>query len=141
MLYVRKHFYNNGQLQWLELLNDEIPEGEQKTWYENGQPCLREFHRNGKVEGIRQIKYDNGNIDTMAQYRNGQLEGELRMWNRDGSILLDYYLMRRDKIIITGKNKRGFSRIKRFAILYLIRLAALDIALIPDLFGMTLVYN
>jgi antitoxin component YwqK of YwqJK toxin-antitoxin module len=116
-----KKYYSNGRLQrWKEYLDDEIPDGKDKTWYDNGQLKVQQSFCNGIQIGIRKEWYPDGSprklwifgdsgitLEYRGWYENGKLQGEsyydnnqcklrYRTWHNNGQ--LEYSEFTTDKI-------------------------------------------
>jgi antitoxin component YwqK of YwqJK toxin-antitoxin module len=72
----RKKFYLNGNLMWIENLNNNKYEGEHKIFYENGNIQVFETFIDDKIEGTSITYLDDGNVESIVNFKNAKIHGK-----------------------------------------------------------------
>jgi len=85
--YIKKEYYNNGQLRQVQQLKDgAIEHGFSKFYYPNGMLEILTTFENGKREGHRIKYFENGIIELIEEYKNGMIEGEVKWYDIEGNL-------------------------------------------------------
>lgn len=87
---IAKEYYpSTGKLKFMDTVEDDISNGEQKEFYENGQLLYSIFYKNGKlIDGISKTFYANGKIRSEINTIDGFFDGETKVYKENGKLIL-----------------------------------------------------
>ena len=85
-LHAKKKYYNNGQLEYLSEMLDNVLHGETRYWYENGILKSLVNYSNGKLHGMQNEYYVNGSKKYVINYEFGKKHGYEIWYYENGQI-------------------------------------------------------
>lgn len=84
---VKEYYPSTGKLKFMDTVEDDISNGEQKGFYENGQLEYSVFYKNNKlVDGESGMFYSSGKVKATINTVNGVLNGEAKVYKENGGL-------------------------------------------------------
>lgn len=101
-------YYNNGNLESIVHLKDEVRDGEASFYWEDGNLKEKLSYSNGRVEGLVRRYNKDGVLREMFTIENGKRDGPTSLFDSTGTYINDIYyeegILVVDKIVLdTGK--------------------------------------
>jgi len=101
-------YYNNGNIESVVHLKDDVRDGESRFYRETGKMKSILNYNNGRVEGLVRKYDENGALREMFSIENGKREGPTSLFDSSGTYITDIYyeegIMVVDKIVLdTGE--------------------------------------
>ncbi|HTD99255.1 MAG TPA: toxin-antitoxin system YwqK family antitoxin [Mucilaginibacter sp.] len=99
---VRKEYYFNGRLKYLDYVVNDKFEGKSTKWFEDGKINEVSNYKNGVLNGQQEVYYENGQLHWIGSCTDGKFNGELKKYDEKGKLIADYIL--KDGIRIEDKS-------------------------------------
>jgi TonB family protein len=104
-------YYNNGKIESIVHLRDQVRDGDAKHYWENGNLKEELTYSNGRVEGLVRKYNQDGVLREMFSIENGKREGPTSLFDSTGKYINDIYyeegILVVDKIVLdTGVKKK-----------------------------------
>jgi len=102
-------YYNNGKIESIVHLRDEVRDGDAIFYWENGNSKEELTYVNGRVEGLVRKYNQDGVLREMFSIENGKREGPTSLFDSTGKYLDDIYyeegILVVDKIVLDSGPK------------------------------------
>jgi TonB family protein len=102
-------YHNNGKIESIVHLRDEVRDGDAIFYWENGNPKEELTYVNGRVEGLVRKYNQDGVLREMFSIENGKREGPTSLFDSTGKYLDDVYyeegILVVDKIVLDSGPK------------------------------------
>jgi TonB family protein len=103
-------YHNNGKIESIIHLRDNVRDGDASFYWENGNPKLKLTYVNGRVEGLVRKYYQNGALSEMFTIESGKREGPTSLFDSTGKYIEDIYyeegILVVDKIVLDSGGKK-----------------------------------
>jgi len=103
-------YYNNGKIESIVRLRDNVRDGDASFYWENGHPKEEITYVNGRVEGLVRRYNENGVLREMFSIENGKREGPTSLFDSTGKYVDDIYyeegILVVDKIVLDSGPKK-----------------------------------
>ncbi len=103
-------YFNNGKIESIIHLRDEVRDGDAIFYWENGNPKEELSYVNGRVEGLVRKYNQDGVLREMFSIENGKREGPTSLFDSTGKYIDDIYyeegILVVDKIVLDSGPKR-----------------------------------
>lgn len=107
-------YYNNGKIESIVHLRDEVRDGDAIFYWENGNPKEELTYVNGRVEGLVRKYNQEGVLREMFSIENGKREGPTSLFDSTGKYVDDIYyeegILVVDKIVLDSGPKEEEKR-------------------------------
>ncbi len=85
-----KQWWENGNLQQLNVYENGLEQGVQQGWWRNGKLRFQYEAANGQKNGLAEEWYENGQPYTKKKFKQGVEHGLQEAWKRDSTLLYHY---------------------------------------------------
>jgi len=97
-------YHNNGKIESIIHLRDNVRDGDASFYWENGNPKLLLTYVNGRVEGLVRKYNQNGALSEMFTIESGKREGPTSLFDSTGKYINNIYyeegILVVDKIVL-----------------------------------------
>lgn len=103
-------YYNNGKIESIVHLRDNVRDGDASFYWENGNRKEELTYANGRVEGLVRRYNQDGVLQEMFSIENGKREGPTSLFDSTGKYIDDIYyeegILVVDKIVLDSGPKK-----------------------------------
>jgi TonB family protein len=103
-------YHNNGKVESIVHLRDQVRDGDAIFYWENGNPKEQLTYANGRVEGLVRRYNQDGVLQEMFSIENGKREGPTSLFDSTGKYVNDIYyeegILVVDKIVLDSGLKK-----------------------------------
>lgn len=112
-------YYNNGNIESVVHLRDNVRDGDARFYWENGNLKEELTYMNGRVEGLVRRYNENGVLREMFTIENGKREGPTSLFDSTGTYTNDIYyeegILVVDKIVLDSGGQKKEKELKEVA--------------------------
>ncbi len=97
---IRVKFYDNGNIEYLQEVKNDAPEGFFINFNKNGTPKSTATIVNGKKEGTGITFYADGSVNNLGIYKNDEQDGFFWVWDKNKNLV-----EKREYVEVSGKRQ------------------------------------